>query len=395
MSTPGFVPQNGSSLTTVRYYTQFDPYHYAVDNRPLTDLASNISTISAGGGDSARRAVLINQLAVAGIFQDLYSNSNNSSVMTGLSVSYPSPNTLQINPGAVYQLQPTNAVISQTIMQQALLYAPVTFNLVQPTSVGNSIAYIVEAQFSDLSSTNMAASAFPSSFLDGGNQFLPCLLLNKELKLQLKAGTQAPTGTQLEPSIDAGWFALYTIVVTYGVSNPTVYAQSTAPYMKGISHSVTPQALLSNSATQVAVAGVPAWNFAHGATSGVAVPMPLRSNNTNPFVPLKLRLAFSGDAAGGNFALQLSYLASAVNTSTSASLTTTSIEAVPMNVSLGNMETYSTATAIVPSTAFSGFVNNTWNVNCEKLFVTLNRVGGDASDTNTGNLRIHDIVVYQ
>lgn len=395
MSTPGFVPQNSSSLSTVRYYTQFDPYHYAVDNRPLQDLASNISTISSGGGDSARRAVLINELAQASIFQELFSNANNSMVVSGLSVSYPSLNVLQINPGAVYQAQATNDSIAQTIFKQALLYAPVTFNLVSPSSAGNSIAYVIEAQFSDLSSANMATSAFPASFLDSTNTFLPCLLLNKELKLRLKAGTQAPTGTQTEPTIDPGWFALYTVVVTYGVSNPTVYANANAPFIKGINHSVNSQALLSNSATQIAVAGIPTWSFADGSTQGVAVPVPLRSNNTNPYVPIKLRLALSGDTAGGNFAIQLSYLAVGVGSSTTTSLTVTNVETIAMNVASNAMQTYATATAIIPSTAFAGFVNNAWAINREKLFVTLNRLGSNASDTNTGNLRIHDIVVFQ
>ena len=29
------------TLTTVQYYTQFDPYYYTVDNRPLANLAAN------------------------------------------------------------------------------------------------------------------------------------------------------------------------------------------------------------------------------------------------------------------------------------------------------------------------------------------------------------------
>jgi len=66
-----------------------------------------------------------------------------------------------------------------------------------------------------------------------------------------------------------------------------------------------------------------------------------------------------------------------------------------MNVSANAVQTYATATAIIPSTAFSGFVNNQWVINKEKLFVTLNRLGSNAADTNTGNLRIHDIVVFQ
>src|SRR5579859_712935 len=178
MYTPGFVPKNSNSLVTVRYYTQYDPYHYAVDNRPLTDLASNITTISSGGGDSARLAVLLNQLASSAVFQDLYSNSNNSMVMSGLSVSYPGSNIITVNPGAVYQANATNSSIAQTIVQQALLYAPVSFNLTSPSSAGNSIVYVVEAQFSDLSSANMPTSALPASFLDNTNTFLPCLLLN-------------------------------------------------------------------------------------------------------------------------------------------------------------------------------------------------------------------------
>jgi hypothetical protein len=395
MSTPGFIPQNSDSLAQVRYYTQFDPYHYAVDNRPLTDLASNIQTIGSGGGDSARRAVLLNQLANASVYQELFTNSNNSTVISGLTVSYPGSNILQINPGALYQAQATNDVIAQTIIKQALLFAPVTFNLVSPSNAGNSIAYVIEAQFTDISSANMPSSGLPASFLDASNTFLPCLLLNKELKLQLKAGTQAPTGTQTEPSIDPGWFALYTVVVTFGVTNPTVYANANAPFIKGINHSVTPVALATNSATTTTVAGIPTFTFADGSTQGVAIPVPLRSQGTNPYVPIKLRLAFSGDTAGNNFAIQLSYLATGVGDSTTASPVTTAIETIAMNVAANAVQTYATTTAIIPSTVFSGFVNNSWSINKEKLFVILNRVGSNGSDTNTGNLRLHDVVVFQ
>lgn len=395
MSTPGFIAQDSNSLTQVRYYTQFDPYHYAVDNRPLTDLAQNITTISSGGGDSARRAVLINELAMASVFQELFTNPNNSYVASGLSVSYPGSNIITVNPGAVYQAQATNDVVAQTIVKQALLFSPVSFNLVSPSNAGNSITYVIEAQFSDLTSGNMASSALPASFLDSTNTFLPCLLLNKELKLQLKAGTQAPTGTQVEPAIDPGWFGLYTVIVTYGVTNPTVYAQASAPFIKGLNYESVPVALSANSATMTNVAGIPSFTFAHGSTQGVALPIPLRSNNTNPYVPIKLRLAFSGDAAGGNFALQLSYLAVGVGASTGTTPTLTPIETVAMNVAANAMQTYATATAVIPSTAFSGFVNNSWTINSEKLFVILNRIGGDVSDTNTGNLRLHDIVAFQ
>src|ERR1017187_321414 len=35
-----------SSLNPIRYYTEFDPYTYLVDNRPLQDLSSNDTLIA-------------------------------------------------------------------------------------------------------------------------------------------------------------------------------------------------------------------------------------------------------------------------------------------------------------------------------------------------------------
>jgi hypothetical protein len=35
-----------SSLTAIRYYTSADPYYYTVDNRPLTDVDTSLTTIA-------------------------------------------------------------------------------------------------------------------------------------------------------------------------------------------------------------------------------------------------------------------------------------------------------------------------------------------------------------
>ena len=88
MTTPAFVAQDQSSLTEVRYYTPFDPYYYTVDNRPLQDISSNIVTISSGGGDSARRAVLLSELAMSDMFRDLYSGNTNGFI-SGLNITNP------------------------------------------------------------------------------------------------------------------------------------------------------------------------------------------------------------------------------------------------------------------------------------------------------------------
>lgn len=393
MSTPGFIPQDSNSLTPVRFYTQFDPYHYATDNRPLQDLATNITTISSGGGDSARRAVLLNQLAASSIYQELFSSASNALVVSGLAVTYPNVNTLVINPGAVYQSFALSDAIATNTVKQALLLAPITFNLVSPSVAGTSIAYIIEGQFSDLTSANMTSSSLP--FLDATNTYLPGLLLNKELKLQLKAGTQAATGTQVEPTVDAGWFPIYTVVMTFGITNPSVYANSAAPAFKGLSHYLIPVALTANSASVVDVAGVHAFGFTKSGTQGISLPISIRSASVNPYVPIKLKLNYSADTTGGNFAFTLSYLAAGTGDSVTTALTTTSIETLAMSGAANTLALYSTSTLVIPVSAFCGVVSGKWAVNKDKLFVTLQRVSGNAADTNTGSFRLHDITAFQ
>jgi hypothetical protein len=393
MSTPGFIAQNANSLTPVRYYTQYDPYHYATDNRPLTDLSANITTISSGGGDSARRTVLLNELAMSSVFHDLFTSSTNALYVSGLAVTYPNVNTLVVNPGAVYEAFPINDTIATVTTKQALLLAPVTFNLVSPSTAGTSIAYVIEAQFSDLTSGNMASSALP--FLDATNTFLPGLLLNKELVLQLKAGTQAATGTQVEPTIDAGWFPIYTVVMTYGVTNPAVYANANAPAFKGLSQYLAPVALTTGSATVVSVGGVPSFSFAHGSTQGVSLPISIRSASVNPFVPIKLKINFSADTTGGNFAFALSYLCTTSGDSVTATPTSTATEAIPMTGAANTLETFSTVIMTIPVSAFTSVVGGNWAVSKDKLFVTLQRTGAVGADTNTGNFHLHDVTAYQ
>lgn len=399
MSTPDFVPQNSSSLTAVRYYTQFDPYFYTVDNRPLTDLASNINLISQGGGDSARRAALLTELALSSIFQELFSTGNANGLVSGLAVTYPGSNTIQINPGALYQTQALTADISTPVIKQALLLAPQSFSIVQPSVAGQSINYVIEAQYQDLSAANMATSPLP--YLDATNTFLPCLLLNGQLALQLKTGTAAATGSQTSPTVDAGWVSLYTITSTFAITNPTIFATSSSPAFKGLNMQVAPVSLVTGGATTTAVAGVPALTFPDGSTTGVSLPISLRNVTSsdkampNPFLPIKLKLIFSSDTATGNFAFQLQYLVLNSGGSTTSSYTTTAIEAIPMSVAANSIEAYQTATCIIPSTAFSGLVSNLWTLNAQKMFIILQRLGGNAADTNTGNFFLHDVIAYQ
>lgn len=402
MSTPGFVAQDAGSLTAIRYYTPLDPYFYSVDNRPLTDLAANITTISEGGGDSARRAVLLTECAMSSVFQELFSTTNVNGFVSGLTVSYPVANTVQINPGALYQTTVLNASVSTPVVKQALLLAAQQFSIVQPTTSGQSIAYLIEAQYQDLNSANMATSPLP--YVDSTNTFLPCLLLNGQIGLQLKAGTSAPTGSQVTPTPDAGWVGLYVITVTYGQASPSVAAYSSAPKFRGLRKSVIPVALTAAGATATSFYGCPALQFPKSGTTGAYLPISLSSSTTlfdaggfpNPYAPIKLQLTFSSDVAGGNFALQLGYASIASGGSTAGSLVTTAIDAAPMTVAANSMTQFQTVNAVVPATVFSGLnANNQWAVTNQKLYLTLNRVSGNGADTSTGNFFLHDVIAYQ
>lgn len=399
MTTPAFLPQDANSLAAVRYYTALDPYYFSVDNRPLQDLSTNITTISSGGGDSARRGVLLTELALSSVFQYLFQTSNTNGFVSGLEVSYPATNTLQINPGGLYQTLAVNTNISTPVIKQGLLLAAQQFTLVQPTVSGQSINYLIEAQYQDLSTADMASSPLP--FLDSTNQFLPCVLLNGQVALQMKAGVSAPTGTQTTPTTDVGWVPLYVVTVTYGITNPVVTAATSSPAFKGLHKGLAPVTLPSGGATTTTIAGISTLTLQKSGTEGVALSIPLRNgfppseNFPNAYKPINLKLVYSSDVAGGNFAMQLQYLALSAGSSTAGSYTTTAIEAVPMNVSANSITNYTTVTAVIPPTAFSGFLSNSWTVTAEKLFVQLQRVPGNAADTATGNFFLHDVIVYQ
>lgn len=398
MPTPGFIAQDSNSLTPVRYYTPFDPYHYTVDNRPLQDLATNISTISTGGGDSARRAVLLSQLALSSVFWELFSTSNPKGFVSQMSLAFPGANTIQIQPGALYQLSVLNESISTPVIKQGLLLAPVQLNIVPPVASGQSIDYLVQIQYQDLSTANMPTSPLP--FLDASNVFLPCLLLNGQVAVQVKTGSSAPTGSQVTPTPDTGWTGLYVVTATYGQANPTVRLADNAPDIRRFNQILTP-AELSTPAPTANIAGIVTPSLTKGSTDGVGLPIVLKGGRDdarafpNPYEPIKLRLVYSSNQAGGNFALRIKYLARSVGDSVAASYTTSQVEAVPMNVSANSLLTYNLETAVIPPEAFAGFLNGVWSVTKEKLFVVLERPSSDPADTATGAFYLHDVIAFQ
>jgi hypothetical protein len=392
MTTPSFLPQDGSTLTTVRYYQASDPYYYSVDNRPLTDLAANTLALGSGSGDSSRRAVLLETLAHNQSWNELFKAVTlTQNMASGLAVSQVSAGVVSIGQGAVYELEPVNASLSTPLIKQALLLTPFDLNVPVPTISGQSINYLVQYQINDLSQTWMSSSALP--YVDPTNAFLPCLLMNKELTVSVVAGTPAATGSQSTPSTTTGQSPLYVITTTYGVANPTVTLASGSPVFRGGDTVVTPVVPGSGGPATATVAGLPTLQFQKSGTETVAIPVDL--NKLDPYSPLTFKLFFSSDTAGGSFGIQASYGFITIGGSTTAGLTGTAVETMALGVSANSINTYQTAAAVVPNTVFSGFNSGVWSVNSGFLALTLQRVSGAANDTNSGNLYLHKVLLSQ
>jgi hypothetical protein len=392
MTTPVFVPQDGSSLATVRYYTAQDPYYYSVDNRPLTDLAANTLAIGSGSGDSARRAVLLSELAMAQSWSELFTSvSPGTQMASGLTVTLASAGVVTIGQGAIYESEAVNANLSTALIKQALLLSPINLNVPAPSISGQSINYLVQFTINDLNSTNMTTSALP--YVDATNAFLPCLLMNKELIVSVVAGTAAATGSQVTPSPSTGYSPLYVITNANGAAAPSVALASGAPVFRGTDIQLTPVVPATGGPTTNTVLGVPTLTFQKSGTETISLPLDL--SRLNPYAPIKFKLTYSSDTAGGNFGIQASYAFVGIGGSTAGGLTVTAVETMALGVSANALTTYETTVAVIPPAAFAGFNSGVWSLNSGYMPVTFQRIPGAANDTNSGNLYLHKIYASQ
>jgi len=394
MSTPAFIPQDTSAIPAVRFYTQFDPYYYSTDNRPLQDLDTNVRLTAGQGGDSARRAVILTELALGEVFRQLFTTSNASGYVTGLGVTSPTGTTLTVQPGSWYQLAALNDSISTQVLKQSLLLAPAALTIPAPTVSGQSINYLVQISASSLTSTNMLTSALP--LLDSTNPMLPGLLVNGELLVGIKAGVSAVTGSQVTPTADAGYTALYVVTSTYGSASPSVQLSpaGSPPSMPGLNHAPVIQYPLSGAATPVAVGGIPVASCPQSVATSVAVSTTIQGKQINPFAPIKVSLLVSSTGVSGVPQVQLKYLAMAEGGSTSAAVVTLTAETFAIPTTANTLLTY-TMTATVPASAFASFVSTVWKVTADKVTFTVTRNGNVGADTLASPLYIHDIILSQ
>lgn len=155
-----------------------------------------------------------------------------NAAVDGLAVNATTPASMQItvSPGSITQYGVLDATpygslpadLTDPVVKMANLLAPTNFTLTAPTTAGTSMAYLVEASFSELDEDpvvlpyyNAANPTMP--YLGPGNSgSAQNTVRQQHVQVQLKAGTPVTGGSPPVPPVDTGWVALAAIQVSAG-----------------------------------------------------------------------------------------------------------------------------------------------------------------------------------
>ncbi len=162
-----------------------------------------------------------------------------TTVFGGLGCAPTSPASLSVNiaPGRIYALQnlddaawgqlvgtgglPADITADHKIMKQGILRDTTNLPLTPPVTSGQSVVYLIQAQFQEADSspvtTQFYNSANPSAPIS--NSVSPSRL--DKCVVASKAGTPATTGSQVAPTADAGWIPLWAVTIAYGATTIT------------------------------------------------------------------------------------------------------------------------------------------------------------------------------
>ena len=158
---------------------------------------------------------------------------------TGLACTPTSPAgmTVNVGTGAIFSLKnlddtsygslAADTTAAHQIIKEGLNTSVQNYACPAPTTAGQSVVYLIQAQYQDID-TNAAVlqyfdSANPSVAYTGpGNSGASQNTTRQSTcVLQLKTGTAATTGSQTAPTADSGWSPLYTVTVAYGATTIT------------------------------------------------------------------------------------------------------------------------------------------------------------------------------
>jgi hypothetical protein len=174
--------------------------------------------------------------------QDLLGSSL---LFSGLACTATAPASLNVlvAPGRVYSVQQVDpnafgslaAVTAQSILKQGILALATTLSCPAPGTSGQSINYLIEAQFQENDGTAVVYEYFNASNIntplngpDNSGTAQNSQRLD-QLVLLVKGGIAATTGTQTTPAPDAGYTGLYVVTVANGQTQITSGNISVAP----------------------------------------------------------------------------------------------------------------------------------------------------------------------
>ena len=152
----------------------------------------------------------------------------------------PASLSVTVATGSIYSLQNVDATAYGTIaadtanqvVKQGISLGATSFTLTPPATSGKSQVYLIQATYQD---QDAGASSQPFVSSDGTQTFQTVTTVRKGVcVLSLKAGVIGNTGSQVTPSPDAGYVALYTITVANGqatITSPNIVRVAGAPFL--------------------------------------------------------------------------------------------------------------------------------------------------------------------
>lgn len=181
-----------------------------------TDILNTNRSIMIGLGKLAGALFGTNNVAVSGLV---------CTPGTGLAVS--------LSAGEMYSLEPVDATAygtlpadtADTVVKQGIQLGAVSQATPAPSTAGQSVVYLIEAQYQDSDASPEVLPYYNTAnpteaFAGPGNNGVAEPTQRKGvIAYQVKAGTPATTGTQLDPPPDAGWTPLWFVTIANGAAD--------------------------------------------------------------------------------------------------------------------------------------------------------------------------------
>ena len=160
-----------------------------------------------------------------------------ATVVDGLTIAPTTPASLSVvcAPGGITQFTTVDqnaygslpADTADGLVKMGVNLTASTIALSAPTTTGQAIAYLIEASFQESDASPVVLpyynAANPTSPYLGPNNSGTAQSTQRiqRVQLQVKASPPATIGTQVTPSVDAGWSGLAVITVAYGQTQIT------------------------------------------------------------------------------------------------------------------------------------------------------------------------------